>query len=103
MSQAQAVYEVDPIMYRYNALSLMNIIPSMSEYAIEWQRLAMDADIAGRPSTAEACRSRAKYYCRLAQGDYIRLVEGCLAELIPVALEIPVVYILAPAESETTK
>ncbi len=94
---------IDPIMYRYNALSLMNIIPSMSEYAIEWQRLAMDADIAGRPSTAEACRSRAKYYCGLAQGDYIRLIEGCLAELIPVALEIPIVYVLAgaPAESET--
>lgn len=93
----------DSIMYRYNALSLMNIIPSMSEYAIEWQRLAMDADIAGRPSTAEACRSRAKYYCEIAKGKYIRLVEGCIAELIPVALEIPVVHILAdaPAERET--
>lgn len=90
----------DPIMHRYNALSMMNIIPSMTDYAIEWQRLAMDADIAGRPSTAEACRSRAQYYSGLAKGDYIRLVEGCLAELIPVALEIPVVYILAgePAE-----
>jgi hypothetical protein len=95
MSQDQAVYEVDEVMSRYTELSLLNIIPDMAEHAKEWQRLAMKADIADRPSTAEACRSRAKYYYELTGGEYIRLVEGCFAELIPV------VYLLStPAEAE---
>jgi hypothetical protein len=73
----------DPIMKRYTELSSLNIIPDMGEYAKDWMRLALEADAAGRPATAEACKSRAMHYNTLAGGEYVRLVEGCLAELIP--------------------
>lgn len=88
MTQEQAEYKTDEIMQRYNELSLLNIIPDMGEYAKDWQRLAMKADIEDRPSTAEACRSRAKYYCEITGGEYIRLVTGCYAELIPVVYQL---------------
>jgi hypothetical protein len=73
----------DKIMDRYAELSTMNVINDMAGYAKDWQRLAYQADIDGRPSTAEACRARAAHYWKLAGGEYIRLIEGCLAELIP--------------------
>ena len=78
----------DIIMDRYTELSLLNIIPDMAEYALDWQRLANDADIAGRPSTAETCRKRAKHYCEIAGGEYVRLVKGCYAELIQTDPEV---------------
>jgi hypothetical protein len=81
----------DLIMDRYAELSTMNVINDMAGYAKDWQRLAYQADVDGRPSTAEACRARAKYYYEQTGGEYIRLVEGCLAELIPTA------YILVDA------
>lgn len=90
MSEEQGEYVTnkDEIMQRYYDLSLLNIIPDMGEYAKDWQRLAMKADIDGRPATAEACRARAKYYYELTGGEYIRLVQGCFAELIPVVYQL---------------
>ena len=74
----------DPIMDEYFRLSLMSEIPDIYEHAKEWQRLAMRCDIEDRPARAETCRVNAKRYCEMIGGEYIRLVEGCFAELIPV-------------------
>jgi hypothetical protein len=83
MSELQAPYIVrDEIMDRWCELSLMNNIPDMQEYAKDWQRLAILANQNGRYSTAQTCRTRAEHYCNMAGGEYIRLVEGCFAELI---------------------
>jgi hypothetical protein len=72
-------------MDKYYALSTQGNIPDMGEYAKQWQILAMDCDKEGRSSTAKICRDRAKHYCQIAGGEYVRLVEGCYAELIIVA------------------
>jgi hypothetical protein len=73
----------DLIMDRYAELSTMSVINDMAEYAKDWQRLAIQANIDGRPATAQTCTSRAAHYWKLTGGEYIRLIEGCLAELIP--------------------
>ena len=85
MSEPQAPYVTqDTIMARYMDLSLAHEIPDMQEYAKQWQQLAMDCDKEDRVATAETCRKNAKHYCEMYGGEYIRLVEGCFAELIPI-------------------
>jgi hypothetical protein len=74
----------DKIMDKYTDLSLCSVIPSMSEYAEQWDKLALEAYADGRLSTAETCKKRAAHYRALAGGEYIRLNEKNFSELIPV-------------------
>lgn len=76
----------DSIMSRFYVLSMQSNIPDMHEYAKEWLLLAMECDKQGRPSTAQVCRTKAKHYEEMAGGEYVRLVDGCMAELFPVEL-----------------
>jgi len=72
---------IDEIMDRHFELSMMQNIPDMKEYAMDWQRLGNRAAIAGLPAMAASCHSRAKHYAEYDGGEYIKIVEGCLAEL----------------------
>jgi hypothetical protein len=84
MSQNQAPYvTADPIMTRYMDLSLAHEIPDMKDYAKKWMRLALDCDKESRIATAETCRKNARHYWEMEGGEYIRLIEECGAELIP--------------------
>lgn len=73
---------IDPISDRRFELEQMQNIPDMQSYAKDWQRLALDCEKAGRVATAEMCRSKAKHYCELAGGEYVRLIQDTYVELI---------------------
>ncbi len=63
-------------------LSLMQNIPDMALYAVAWECLAADFVAIGADANAEYCRSRAKHYGELAGGEWVRLIEMPVAELI---------------------
>ena len=67
------------------ALSLQNIIPDMDAYAEEWNKLSADFAAIGMLENAEMCNKNYQHYKEIADGEYIRLIEGSFAELIPVA------------------
>lgn len=73
---------IDPISDRRFELEQMQNIPDIFEYAKSWELLAQECDKQDRPSTAEMCRSKAKHYCGLAGGEYVRLVQDTFVELI---------------------
>jgi hypothetical protein len=79
----------DAIMERYTELSLLNTIPDMHRYAMDWNDLAYECDKEGRESTANACRTRAAHYFEQAGGVYVRVVEGSFAELHKTDEETP--------------
>lgn len=74
----------DDLIERRQRLAEMNVIPDMRAYASEWLRLADDFQAAGLLSNAGMCRERGERYAKMAGGEYIRLTEGSLAELIEV-------------------
>ncbi len=71
----------DSITGEYLQLSNQNVIPDMAEYAAQWALLALKAEAHNRPSLAATCAARAEHYGRYDKGEYIKLVEGPLAEL----------------------
>lgn len=64
-------------------LSLQNIIPDMDAYAEEWNKLSADFAALGMLASAEMCFRNYQHYKEIADGEYIRLIEGSFAELIP--------------------
>jgi hypothetical protein len=81
----QLLENIDDLTRRKLELSFMQNIPDMCQYAKSWNNLAVDFEAAGMLSNAEYCRSRGKHYAELAGGEYLRLIEQPLAELIQVA------------------
>ena len=73
----------DNLMDRYLELAEMQNIDS-AEYAVEWHKLAADAEGGARPALAEMCRQRGDHYAAQDYGEYIRLIEGSFSELIDV-------------------
>lgn len=66
-------------------LSLMQNILSMRDYAASWLKLSRAYRAIGFRSNAEYCKSRGVYYsqiARIAGGEYVRLIEMPVAELI---------------------
>lgn len=76
---------LDPqtLINRRTALSLQNIIPDMDAYAEEWNKLSADFAALGMLVNAEMCNKNYQHYKEIADGEYIRLIEGSFAELIP--------------------
>ena len=72
----------DPIQAEYLQLSMQNEIPSMAHYAASWKLLALKAAAHNRPSLAAMCEARAEHYGKFDEGEYIKLVEGPLAEML---------------------
>ena len=75
----------DPLTARYYELAMAQIIPDVASYAIEWMKLAADAEAYSRFSLAGMCRSRGDFYAQQDYGEYIRLIEGSFSELLPVS------------------
>lgn len=65
-------------------LEQMNCIADMRQYAAAWLELADKFDAVEMPFNGAYCRSRGNHYADMAGGEYIRLTEGSLAELIEV-------------------
>jgi hypothetical protein len=66
-------------------LSLMQNIYNMRDYAAAWLKLSRAYRSVGFRANADYCRSRGAYYSRLARisgGEYVRLIESPVAELI---------------------
>jgi hypothetical protein len=66
-------------------LAGMQNIPSMAAYAEEWNKLGADFQAIGFENTAANCRARFEHYRDLNPGEYVRLIEQPIAELIQVA------------------
>ena len=72
----------DPLMDAYLELGMTQVIPSIADYARAWRDLGDLFAINGRPSSAANCYSRAAFYERETEGEYIRLIEGSFSELL---------------------
>jgi hypothetical protein len=72
----------DELMDEYNRLAMMNEIPNMATYALQWELLATKASGSNRPALAAHAHEHAEHYKQYDKGEYIKLVEGPLAELI---------------------
>lgn len=75
---------IDRLIKHRTTLSLMQNIPSMPYYARQWQALARGFEICGMLSNAEYCASRAKHYAAMSGGEWIRLIDAPVAELIEI-------------------
>jgi hypothetical protein len=67
--------------------SLQNI-PDMAIYAETWKLLGIEFLIIGASANAAYCQARAVYYRQMVPGEYIRLIDQPVAELIHVP-EVP--------------
>jgi hypothetical protein len=65
-------------------LSLLQNIPNMAIYAATWQGLFLGYLSLGAISNALYCQSRAAFYGEQAAGEWVRLVDAPVAELIEV-------------------
>jgi hypothetical protein len=72
---------------RMMELAGMQNIPDIHTYAKRWARLAEDFEEIGLKDTAANCRSRAAQYLDYAPGEYVKLIEQPIAELILVGAE----------------
>jgi hypothetical protein len=80
-SQIQILPALDALTDRYLALAGVQELSS-SEYASQWRTLADEAAQQGRENLAASCYARADFYGKQEPGEYIRLIEGSLSELI---------------------
>lgn len=87
MFTAEYFDPTNDLLERRTALSMQNEILDMAKYALAWERLAADFSACGLVSNAEYCRSRGRHYGAMAGGEYIKLVEGPLSEIIQVSDE----------------
>lgn len=69
---------------RKDRLSMAVEIPDMRQYAAEWLMLADEFQAVNMLSNSAYCRSRGEHYAAIASGAYVRMVDGCLAEMIQV-------------------
>jgi hypothetical protein len=65
-------------------LSYLQNIPNMAIYAATWQGLFVGYLALGAISNALYCQSRAAFYGEQAAGEWVRLVDAPVAELIEV-------------------
>lgn len=65
-------------------LANMILIPDMLWYAAAWLQLAGEYQAIEMLCNESYCRSRGEHYGKIAQGAYIKRVDGCLAELVEV-------------------
>lgn len=65
-------------------LSRLQNIPDMALYAETWRLLSLQYLVIGAISNALYCQSRASYYAGLVGGEYVRLFESPVAELVEV-------------------
>jgi hypothetical protein len=63
-------------------LSYLRNIPNMAIYAATWQGLFLGYLALGAISNALYCQSRAEYYGEHAAGEWVRLVDAPVAEMI---------------------
>ena len=75
----------DNLMARYLELAKVQNIESVAEYALEWYKLAADAEIEGRINLAAMCQERGLFYAVQDEGEYIRIIDRSLSELIAVS------------------
>lgn len=68
-------------------LARMQNIPSLGIYSQAWYSLAKQFDSCGMEFNAQECRTRGEHYDKMAGGEYVRLFEGQVAELIIVEAE----------------
>jgi hypothetical protein len=59
-------------------------IPCIQTYADDWAKLADDFEAIGLTETARNCRARFEQYRILTPGEYVRLIDQPIAELIHV-------------------
>jgi hypothetical protein len=59
-------------------------IPCIQTHADDWQKLADDLQAIGLTETARNCRARFEQYRVLDPGEYVRLIDQPIAELIHV-------------------
>ncbi len=59
-------------------------IPSIQTYADDWKKLADDFQAIGLTETAANCRAHFEQYSLLTPGEYVRLIDRPVAELIHV-------------------
>jgi len=78
----QVFPHTDALMDEYNRLAMMNEIPNMATYALQWELLATKASASNRPALASHAHAHAEYYKQYDDDEYIKLVEGPLAELV---------------------
>lgn len=74
----------DALLDRYNELAFTQNIPDIQGYADDWQALAVECKIHGRPALAGMAQARADFYRVQAEGEYVRLIDGSFSELIAV-------------------
>lgn len=79
--------KLDPqeLIARRMALSLQSYIPNMAEHVENWNKLRADFEALGMLANVATCQKNYEHYKEIADGEYIRLIEGSFAELIPVA------------------
>lgn len=73
----------DPLTAAYMALADMQNIEDIQDYARAWAELSEIAALEDRPALAAMCASRAAFYGREPAGEYVRMIDGAFAELIP--------------------
>ena len=72
---------IDELMKEYNQLSMQNEI-NPPEYAKKWEQLAEKALAQDRPWMWEHAKAHAEHYGQYDPGEYLKLVDGPLAELV---------------------
>ena len=75
----------DELMARYLELAKVQNIESVAEYAYEWHKLAADMQIAGRINLGAMCEERGNFYAKQDEGEYLRIIDRSLSELISVS------------------
>lgn len=76
----------EDLMGRYRELCDRQNIADIRAYGSEWVALARDFDNSDRPFMAAACYARAENYGVQPLGEYVRLIDGPLSQLVPVLL-----------------
>ena len=75
----------DDLMARYLELAKVQNIESVAAYAYEWHKLAADAQISGRINLGAMCEGRGNFYAKQDEGEYLRIIDRSLSELISVS------------------
>lgn len=79
------VLDFQELLKRKVQLAILQNIPSMAQHIDDWVQLAIDFTTVGLPGAAGECISRIAEYSHLTPGEYVRLFEQPVAELIQVS------------------
>lgn len=75
----------DDLLERRRELDATQYIPDMYAFCFAWQTLADDFDACGLTQNAEYCRGKYRQYSQVPNGEYVRLIEPPVAELLQVS------------------